>query len=513
MHNNKKTKRIIKNTLFLYIRLILVLGVSLYTSSVVLSLLGVVDYGIYNVVAGVVTMMSFMTGAMSSSTQRFLSYEQGCESNRVKDIFKMSMNIHAIIFLLIILIIETIGLWVLNNKLNIPSDRIYAANWAYQCALVSFGFSIMGIPYVASILSNEKMSAFAYIGILEVLLKLIVAFTLYFSFGDNLIVYSLLLASSSAFIWLLYYFYCRYKVKYTQFSFYWDKELFGKLLGFTGWNLIGNIAIVTMNQGLNILLNIFFGPAINASRAISNQVNMAIRGFSSNLQMSMNPLITKSYASGQHEYMQSLILKGSKYSFFLLLLLTLPVLLQTEQILVLWLGQLPERIVILCQLSLIDSLIISLSGTLIAGAQAHGNIRAYQIVTGGILLLNLPLSYLLFILGAKPEMAMALMVTISTTTLFIRLVFLRKMIGLSLKSYFKVVLSKIIIVSLLSTSLMLYIDNLMGDTIPYLIAESLSSVFIVLSIIWLLGLEPSERKFLVEKVSAFYNKVKFKSAT
>lgn len=511
MQNNEKTKRIIKNTFFLYIRLILVLGISLYTSRLVLSLLGIEDYGIYNVVAGVVTMMSFMTGAMSSSTQRFLSYEQGRASNRVSHIFKMSMNIHAVIFLLIAVIIETLGLWFLNNKLNIPAERIYAANWAYQCALISFGFSIMGIPYLASIISNEKMSVFAYIGILEVFLKLIVASTLYFSFGDNLIVYSLLLACSSAFIWCLYYLYCKYKVKDTQFSFFWDKKLFYKLLGFTGWNLIGNVAVVMMNQGLNILLNIFFGPAINASRAISNQVNMAIRGFSSNLQMSINPLITKSYASGEHEYMNTLILKGSKYSFFLLLFLTLPVLLQTEKILLLWLGQLPEKVIILSQLSLIDSLIISLSGTLIAGAQANGNIKTYQIITGGLLLLNLPLAYLLFTFGAKPEMAMALIVIISTVALLTRLIFLRKMIHLSLKAYFKLVLLRVLVVSLFSVSLMMYIDSLMGDTFLYLIAETLTSMFIVTLAVWLLGLESLERKFILEKSSALYTKLKFQS--
>ncbi|WP_199524653.1 hypothetical protein [Pseudoalteromonas sp. bablab_jr011] len=510
MQQNEKTSRIIKNTFFLYIRLVLVLGVTLYTSRLVLSLLGIEDYGIYNVVAGVVTMMSFMNGAMSSSTQRFLSYEQGNSGDKISHIFKMSMNIHAAIFILIVVIIETVGLWFLNNKLNIPPERIYAANWAYQCALISFGFSIMGIPYMASILSNEKMNAFAYISILEVLLKLIAASVLYFKFGDNLIIYSSLVACSSALIWFLYYSYCKYKVNYTEYSFLWDKRLLQQLLGFTGWNLIGNVAVVLMNQGLNILLNIFFGPAINASRAIASQVNMATRAFSANLQMSMNPLITKSYASGEHEYMHSLVLRGSKYSFFLLLLLTLPILLQTEQIITLWLGQTPEKVIILCQLSLIDSLIISLSGTLIAGAQANGNIKNYQIVTGGILLLNLPLAYMLFTLGAQPEMAIVTTIVISLIALLSRLFFLRKMIHLSLKAYFKVVVLRVLVVSLFSTLVMMYIDSEMGDTFIYLVAESLTSLFIVSLAIWFLGLEGVERKFILEKVSAFYCKLKFK---
>lgn len=513
MQNSEKNKRVIKNTLFLYIRMILVLGISLYTSRLVLDALGIEDYGIYNVVAGIVTMMSFMTGAMSASTQRFLSYEHGSVTNRVKDIFKMSVNIHAIIFILVVVLMETIGLWFLNNKLNIPAERLHAANWAYQCALISFGFSIMGIPYIASIVSNEKMGAFAYIGVLEVSLKLIVAFMLYLSLGDNLILYSVLLVFSSVFIWSLYFLFCKYKIKDTKYALFWDTELFKKLLGFTGWNLIGNIAVVTMNQGLNVLLNIFFGPTINASRAISNQVNMAIRGFSSNLQMSMNPLITKSYASGEHEYMQSLILKGSKYSFFLLLLLTLPVLLQTEQILSLWLGQLPDKIIIFCQLALVDSLVISLSGTLIAGAQANGNIKVYQIVTGGVLLLNLPLSYLLFLYGAKPEAAMALMVLISTIALSIRLLFVRRMIGLSIRVYGKVVLSRVFLVTLLSCSIMWYLDSLMGSTFLYLIVESFTSAFVVICTIWLLGLEHAERKFILNKLSAFHSKLKGKSSS
>ncbi|MET6759749.1 lipopolysaccharide biosynthesis protein [Pseudoalteromonas sp. NCIMB_1079] len=513
MQNSEKNKRVIKNTLFLYIRMILVLGISLYTSRLVLDALGIEDYGIYNVVAGIVTMMSFMTGAMSASTQRFLSYEHGSATNRVKDIFKMSVNIHAVIFILVVVLMESIGLWFLNNKLNIPAERLYAANWAYQCALISFGFSIMGIPYIASIISNEKMGAFAYIGVLEVSLKLIVAFTLYLSLGDNLVVYSILIVFSSAFIWSLYFLFCKYKIEDTKYALFWDMDLFKKLLGFTGWNLIGNIAVVTMNQGLNVLLNIFFGPALNASRAISNQVNMAIRSFSSNLQMSMNPLITKSYASGEHEYMQSLILKGSKYSFFLLLILTLPVLLQTEQILSIWLGQLPEKVIIFCQLSLVDSLVISLSGALIVGAQANGNIKIYQIVTGGVLLLNLPLSYLLFVYGAKPEAAMALMVVISTIAFSVRLLFMRKMIGLSIRVYCRVVLSRVFLVALFSFLIMWYLDSLMGDTFLYLIVESFTSMFVVISTIWLLGLEHAERKFILNKLSAFYSKLKAKSSS
>lgn len=502
MSESLKNKRIITNTIFLYFRMILVLLISLYTSRLVLHALGIEGFGIYNVVAGVVTALSFLTGAMSASTQRFLSYEEGLvQGGRAQAIFGMSLNIHFILLAIAVILAETIGLWVLNNELNIPINRLYAANWVYQCTIVSFCFTILGIPYIAAIITTEKMGAFAYIGIIEVLLKLIVAFSLSLNFGDNLIIYSLLLTLSSIFTWFLYYFYCYKKISYTKYSFHWEKILFIKLTGFTGWNLIGNLSLVAMNQGLNILLNIFFGPAINASRAVSTQVNMAIRGFSSNLQMSMNPLITKSYASNNHDYMQLLVLRGSKYSFFLLLLLTLPVLLRTEFILTLWLGVLPEKVVVFCQLALIDSLVISLSGTLITAAQANGNIKKYQITTGGLLLINLPLTYFLLSSGAAPETALYTMVLISIFALFVRLLFLRKMINLSIKKYFSKVLYKVVFVSIVSITVMLYLNSLIGSSFLSVILIGFSSFVVVLVAVYFLGLDTEEQQFINEKCS------------
>ena len=506
---NNQNKRMIKNTLFLYFRMILTLSMTLYTSRLVLAALGVNDYGIPNVVAGAVTMFAFMSGSMSSATQRFLSYEQGkTKDNRTNDIFKMSLNIYVIIFFIVIIIAETAGLWFINNKLTIPLDRLYAANWAYQCAIISFGFTMIGIPYLASIISNEKMIAFAYISIFEVSFKLIAVIILGANLGDNLIVYSVLLAIISALVWCLYYFFCRFQLSNTTYSFYWDDILFKKLLGFSGWNLIGNLSLIGMNQGVNILLNIFFGPAINATRAISSQVDIAIRGFSSNLQMSMNPLIIKSYASKEYEYMHLLVFKGAKYSFFLLLFLTLPVLIKTEFILTLWLGTLPDKLIIFCQLALIDSLIVSLSGTLVTAAQANGNIKYYQIFTGGVLLLNVPLSYLFFTLGAKPEVAIMVMIMVSITALVVRLLFLKKMINLSIKKYFQIVLSKIFIVSLICIPTMFYISHLMDKTfIDFLIQCTASSLLLIITI-WSFGLDVSERKFIKEKVHSTLSKFK-----
>ena len=509
MSNNENNKRIIKNTLFLYFRMILILGVTLYTSRLILAELGVEDFGIYNVVAGVVTMLSFMTGAMSAATQRFLSYEHGSgDSTKIQAVFKMSLNIHALIFVLVILIAETLGLWFLNNKLNIAPDRIYAANWTYQCSIIAFGFSIMTIPYIASIVSNEKMDSFAYISIFEVFLKLAIVVLLGFNLGDDLIVYSILISCTSAFIWFLYYTYCRLKLTDVKYSLFWDRALFKELFSFTGWSLIGNLAFVGMNQGINILLNIFFGPAINASRAISGQVTMAVQRFSSNLQMSMNPLITKSYASGEHEYMHQLVFKGSKYSFFLLLFLTLPLLLETKLVLTWWLGILPEKLVIFSQLSLVDSLIVSLSGTLITAAAANGKIKNYQIVAGGLLILNVPISYLFFILGAAPEISLLVMITISIAALFTRLLFLKSMINLSIKAYFKLVLIKVILVSSTCIPIMFYITSFFGDTFFDFIIQGLLSSLLVSMSIWFLGLDLNEKKFVLTKTHILYKKIR-----
>ena len=323
---SSNNKRIAKNTLLLYFRMLVTMAVSLYTSRVVLNILGVEDFGIYNVVGGIVAMFGFINGSMTSATQRYLTFELG-QNNRTQltKVFSTSLSIHAIISFLIIVLAETVGLWFLWNKMQIPADRMNAAFWVFQCSVAASVIMIMSVPYNAAIIAHERMSAFAYISIIEVSLKLLIVCFLRYFHTDKLILYAALIVIVQLVIRLCYSWYCNRHFKETKYRWIWDKTLFCEMTGFAGWNLFGNLAAITFTQGLNLLLNMFFGPVVNAARGIAVQAQTAIGQFSSNFQTALNPQITKSYATGDMEYMHGLIFRSAKFSFFLLLLLSLPV--------------------------------------------------------------------------------------------------------------------------------------------------------------------------------------------
>ena len=425
--DNKKHSRIVKNSLFLYFRMILTLAVTLYTSRVVLNVLGVEDFGIYNVVGGVVTMMAFLSGARSSATQRFLSFELGKgDRNQLANVFKMSVNIYFLIILIVVLLGETVGLWFINTQLKIPAERMLTANWVYHCALFSFCCTILSVPYNALIIANEKMSAFACISIIDVTLKLMVAYLLPKLAGDPLGHYAQMLALVSIIITFSYYIYTRKRIAESYYSWYWDPFLFKTLFSYTGWNLFGNLASVITNQGVNILLNIFFGAAVNAARAIAYQVNSAVMGFVSSLQMAINPQIIKSYANENYQYMLQLVFAGAKYSFFLLYILAVPFILKPELVLGLWLGTVPKYASEFCRLVVIDSLMISMSGTLMTAFQATGNIRRYQVVVGLVIMCNLPFSYILLKNGFDANVTMLVSIFMSLVAFLCRVILLSK---------------------------------------------------------------------------------------
>ncbi|MCX9111810.1 hypothetical protein OKS80_02720 [Aeromonas veronii] len=505
MDNQKKHSRIVKNSLFLYFRMILTLVVTLYTSRVVLNVLGVEDFGIYNVVGGVVTMMAFLSGAMSSATQRFLSFELGKgDRNQFANVFKMSVNIHILIIFIVVVITETLGLWLINTNLVIPAERIIAANVVFHCAIFSFCCTVISVPYNAAIIAYEKMSAFAYISIVDVFLKLVVVFLLVLHDGDRLQFYALLMTAVSLLTFVCYYSYAHRQFRVTRFSLYWDKVLFKTLLSYTGWNLFGNLAAVATNQGINILLNLFFGSAVNAARAIAFQVNSAISGFVSSLQMSINPQIVKSYASGNYTYMHQLIMCGSKYTFFLLYTLALPIMLQTHTVLTLWLVNPPEHSVLFCQLILIDALITSLSGSLMASVQATGNIKRYQAIIGSILLVNVPVSYFLLSNGCHAYTVFYVSICTSIIALLFRFVLLRNLIELDVAGFLTKVIGRISLV-LASTLLTLkYVELNVGNIIINFIFMSSIIVIVTLACIYAFGLEKFEREFIKEHIRKIF---------
>ncbi|WP_226564834.1 lipopolysaccharide biosynthesis protein [bacterium 19NY03SH02] len=500
MSNSSNNHRILKNTLFLYFRMFLTLGVTLYTSRVVLNSLGVEDFGIYNVVGGVVTMMAFLSGAMSSATQRFLSFELGKKDTvQLHNVFKMSINIHWLIIFIVVLITETLGLWFVNTQLVIPPERLAAANWVYQCAIISFCCSVLAVPYNAAIIAHEKMSAFAYISIVDVLLKLIVVFWLAAHDGDKLQFYALLLTLVSVLILVCYYAYARWQFALTRFGWYWNTELFKTLFSYTGWNLFGNVAAIATNQGINILMNLFFGATVNAARAIAFQVNSAITGFVTSLQMAINPQIVKSYASDNHHYMLQLVFAGAKYSFFLLYMLAIPMLLQTETILKAWLGILPEHAIDFCRLVIIDSLIICLSGTLMTAFQATGKIKKYQMVVGFIILCNLPISYLFLDNGYSPNVTMIVAISISFLALIARVILLSELFDDIKNRFFELVI-RVLLVFLISLSIASMIPAIEGSPFLQFLVQCVLSWCVVLFFILTIGLDKTEQQFIVNKL-------------
>ncbi|EGR4210437.1 lipopolysaccharide biosynthesis protein [Vibrio cholerae] len=506
MSQEKNHQRIIKNSVILYFRMILTLGVTLYTSRVVLHELGIEDFGIFNVIGGVISMMAFLSGAMTSATQRFFSFELGQRNlDQLANVFKMSLNIHWLIVLIVIIAAETLGLWFINTHLVIPPGRILVANWIFQCSLFSFCCTVISVPYNAMIIAYEKMSAFAYISIIDVSLKLTVVFLLAIHDGDKLKLYGLLLSVVSLIIFLCYYTYARRRFLVARFGLYWNSILFKTLFSYTGWNLFGNLASVATNQGVNILLNMFFGASINAARAIAFQINAAITGFVGSLQTAINPQIVKSYASGNHEYMHQLIIGGSKYTFFLLYALALPVILQIDFILKLWLVSPPEYSESFCQLVLIDALITSLSGSLMASAQATGKIKLYQAIVGGVLLLNLPLSYLFLSRFGNAYSVFWISIATSLIALLFRLLILKKLIKLDIDEFVNRVLFRVLFVVILTLFPVLFIDQNVPNSIIHLLLTSVTIIFFVAVCVFLFGLERFERQFIKSKFRCFIN--------
>ncbi len=505
---DSKSKRIAKNTLFLYFRSIVVMLVAFYTSRVILSALGEDDYGIYNVVGGVVAMLSMLTGSLSSAISRFITFELGKgQKDTLQKIFSSSVTIQMVISLIVLVLAETVGLWFLNTYMNIPAERMFAANWVYQFSIITFIIGLLSVPYNAEIIANERMSAFAYIGMLDAFGKLLIAFLIMKSPIDRLIFYAALMCLFSLIIRFIYAVYCRRNFEECRYSFVWDKSLLRQMFGFAGWNFIGVASGVLRDQGGNILINIFFGPAVNAARGIAYQVNNAVSTFVTNFMTALNPQITKSYASGDRDYMMKLIFHGARFSFYIILLLSVPILMNTDYILGLWLKEVPEHTVIFVQLVLIFTMSESISNPLITAMLATGNIRNYQIVVGGLQLLNLPVSYVLLRMGAAPEMVMVVAVVISQLCLAARLTMLRKMIGLRVRLYIKRVYLNILTVSVLAiifpALLQPYLTGSFGcfcaSVLLCLICTSLSICFV--------GCDKAERRFIYEKVLSLKDKI------
>lgn len=497
--NSANNKRIAKNTLMLYIRMLLIMGVNLYTSRIILQALGVDDFGLYNIVGGVVVLFTFINNAMVASTQRFLNYELGRNNpEEAQKVFSASLSIHFAIAAVFLILAETVGLWFLNTYIQIPPGRETAANWVYQFTIVTSIINIIRTPYNASIIAHERMSFYAYISIIEVVLKLLVVYLVYL-FADRLISYAALITIVTLIVFGGYYLFCRKKFPICRYKFEYNKQRYLSIASFSGWSLFGSTANMGAQQGLNILLNIFFGVATNAAIGIANQVSHAIYTFVSNFQTAFNPQIVKTFAAKQHNDFYNLIYNTSRYSFFLLFALALPISIYCSEILNLWLTDVPDYAKEFCIIMIVSSLFDALSGPLWMSVYASGKIKSYQITISCLLFSTLIFAYLVAKLGYNPIIVLWIKPLISVIIYLYRIQYCHRNLGLSLIKYTKLVISKCLLITIVSIVLSFSISQLLENT--HLIIKVAISFLVTMSSIFLLGLTSTEKELIYKYIN------------
>ena len=480
--------------------------VSLYATRVVLQALGEQDYGIYNVVGGIVVMFSFLSRVLASASQRYFAFELGRDNKeRLKQVFSITLILYALVIVIIILATELFGMWFLYNKATIPPERMVAATWILQFSIISFSITLLTTPYQADIIAHEKMDVYAYIGFLEAGLQLALALILkyvYFT-SDILIIYGLLVLIASIITHGSYIVYAYKKYDESHFQRFWDSKLAKELLSYSGWNIFGALAGVARSQGINMLINAFFNPVINAARGVAYQINNAINQFASNFYTAVRPQVTKNYAKGDLSATMSLVFSSSKLTYYLLLFIAVPIMVFAAPILDIWLDIVPEHTLLFTELVIIVALIDSLSNPLMTLAQATGKVKLYQVVVGSLLLLNLPVSYVFLLLGYPAEVTMVVAIVISAISLMARLFILRRITTFSIKQYFSQVLLAILIPTIFSFGVVLLLNIVLWpscSSIGIILLKFSMATIITVGIILLTGLNKKEKNMIVEIV-------------
>lgn len=501
-------KRIAKNTLLLYVRMFIMMAVGLFTSRIILDALGVSDYGIYNVIGGLVTMFSVLTGAMSVATSRFLTFALGSGDNQLlKRTFVTAVNIHLTIAAAIVVIAEVGGIWMLNSHLNIPADRMDAANVVLQFSIATFVINLINVPYTSSIISHERMGIYAYFSLFDVFVKLGIVYVLYLTTSDRLVVYALLLCLANLATQIINWIYCKRNFAECRYSLSIDKQLLKKMFGFIGWAFWGNAAVVLKDQGMTILLNIFCGTIVNAAQGVANQVNATVNRFVSNFLTAVNPQITKLYASGDYDAMNRLIVRSTKLSAFLLLILIVPIIVNIDDLLALWLVEVPKHTGSFVTLILFYSFVDCFTGGLITGILANGKIKTYEIALTVTYILNLILAFVSLKLGMAPETLYVLLIIFKFVVLGIQLWLGRTMFRLPLRTYLKAMIRYVLPVLAIGLFLMFVPWKEITGVIHRIILSVLSVEGILLLTIYLVGFEFNEREFIIEKIQQVLSKI------
>ena len=494
-------KKIAKNTLYLYIRMLLVMVVSLFTLRIVLQALGQVDYGLYNVVGGIVVMFSFLSHVLSSASQRFFAYELGRDDiDRLSRIYSIILILYGIVIAAIVLLAETVGLWFLHTHMTIPPERMTAVEWVYQMSIAAFCLQIFTTPHKALIIAKERMNIYAYVGIIEVVLQLLLAYTLLAYGGDRLLLYAILMFFVHAITNGIYIIYARRKYREISFIPTWDSTMARSIVSYSGWTLFGALASIARSQGINIVLNVYFGAVVNAARGIAHNVNSATSTFAGNFYTAVKPQIVKLYAQGKYEDCFQLVFRSTKLAFVLVYILALPLICFTPNILTLWLKEYPEYAVIFTRLILVVALANALANPLITFNQATGNIKVFQIVISIIFICNIPLSIIAFECGAGPVLAFIISICISFLALTARVIILRWQHHFPTFQYIKKVLLPIsfsIVLTLpIAWAMHIYYGN--PTSIVCLLASMALLAVSIIVITFLVCLDKSEKQYAIK---------------
>lgn len=487
--SSNRTSRVAKNTVMLYIRMAFTMLVSLYTSRVVLNTLGVVDYGINNVVGGTVTFLTFLVFSMNTATQRFLNVAMGKnDEEEVRHVFSISVTIHFIILLLVLIIGEAVGLWLLYNKLVIPADRMTAAFWLFQFTMVSTCTTIMSIPYNAEVIAHEKMGIYAWLSILDVVLKLIVVFLLVLSPVDKLITFGFLTMCTFILNRTLYTIYCKRNFKECRYSIHFPRKLFKEMVVFASWDLFGVFAWACATQGATILQNMFFGPTVNAARGIAGTVLGAVKGFSGNFTTALNPAITKAYAAKDFSYMNKLMYSGSKLVFILLFTIMLPLFIKCHYVLELWLNIVPEYSVSFIRILLVQTLVVTMWSPLFVCGLATGKIKSFGLITSCLNICQIVVCYIILKCNASPVFVVSALAIWEIMAYSVQFYTLSRLTNFIYKDYlFKVELRSLLVLvisSLLSYPILMHLQNnlimlVMGCVITSIFSLLFSYLFLL----------------------------------
>ena len=507
MHHDNK--RVAKNTIYLYFRTMFVMAISIFTSRIILDALGVNDYGIYNAVGGFVAIFSMLSGTLVAASQRFIAFELGKQSPDVKKVFSTTVSVHLLLATVILILLETIGLWFLNSKMNIDPERMIAANWVYQCSVFTFCINLICIPYNAAIIAYEKMAAFAYISIFEVAAKLGCVYALFIIVFDSLVVYAIFMMLVAVILCIIYGLYCHRNFSKCRYNYSFDRLTFHEMLSFSGWNFIGSITSNLNGHGINILTNLFFGVALNAARGVATQVDNAISTFVNNFLMAITPQITKSYAAKDFVYINRIIITGTKYSFFLLWLISLPVCLNTEYILGVWLKKVPDYTADFVRLGIVYNMCQTLSQCLYRTMLASGKIKKYQIVVGSLSILVFPATYIFFHIGLPASWGYWAMIIFSVVCLIARLKLLQEILPVFSTKRFCIEALLPISCSVIPVLLIAYHMHSLIEHVTLLTftAESLGCIALTGISTWILGLTRTERRKCVSFIQNKINKL------